>query len=146
MVISANNKSIRKTILAIGYYHHNQTIILTGENMNTNIQQTNMQYKEIPISQLPECFFKERLSNMVIDPDKASVIVVARLGVIGDWASYIGYPSYDELSDWHKNRETIQYYCNTLRTPSQVSAYGDKLSKDIAEQLFPEWAYRSYRE
>jgi len=109
------------------------------------ITQTNTQYREVIISQLPECFFKEVLSSMVVDADKSNVVVVARLGVIGDWAAYIGYPAFDNLSEWHKNRENIQYYCNTLRTPSQVSAYGDKLDREVAEQLFPEWSYRRYR-
>lgn len=114
--------------------------------MNTNIQQTNIQYREITISQLPDCYFKEVLSNMVIDPNKASVFVVAKAGMIGDWASYIGYPDIEQMQDYHKNRTDIQYYCLTLRTPSQVVKLGDKLDREIAEQLFPEWSYRSYRE
>ena len=137
---------MEKQIMMIGYYHHGQTIILTGENMNTNIQETKTQYREIAIADLPDCYFKEILSGMVIDTSKATVFVVARAGVIGDWASYIGWPDIEQLQSYHKNRTDIQYYCLTLRTPSQVEACGDKLSKQTADELFPEWSYRRYRE
>jgi len=136
---------MEKQILAIGCYYHNQTIILTGEKMNTNIKRTDIQYREIPVSQLPDCHFKEILTNMVIDPDKASVIVVAKSGMIGDWASYIGWPSLDQLREYHQHKTNVQYYCETLRTPSQVEAIGDKLDEEIAVQIFPEWRDKKYR-
>jgi hypothetical protein len=141
---------MEKYILAIGYYHHGQTIILTGEKtgekMNTNIKQTNTQHREIPISLLPECYYKEMLAGMVEDPNKATVYVVARMGVIGDWSAYIGWPELKYIKGVRQTYRETEYYCTSVRTPKQVAAYGDKLDRQTAEQLFPEWKDRRYRE
>lgn len=114
--------------------------------MNTNIQQTNTQYREIAIADLPDCYYKEVLSTYVNDTNKATVYVVAKAGVIDDWASYIGWPDKSYIKDGFRNSMDIEYYTSTLRTPSQVLSYGDKLSREVAEQLFPAWSYRRYRE
>ena len=136
-----------KTILAVGYYHHGQTIILTsGENMNTNIQETKTQYREIAIAELPDCYAKEVFSTYVTDPNKATVIVVAKAGMISDWAAYIGWPDKSHIKDGFQSSMDVEYYTSTLRTPSQVQSYGDKLSKETADEIFPEWSYRRYRE
>ena len=113
--------------------------------MNTNIKQTNIQYREIAISQLPDCYFKEVLSNYVTDTNKATVIVVAKLGVIHDWAAYIGWPDKIYIKDGFQNSMDIEYYTSTLRTPLQVESYGDKLSEDVAMEIFPEWCDKKYR-
>jgi hypothetical protein len=130
-------KIMEKQIIAIGYYHHDQTILFLGDKMNTNIKQTNIQYRD--------CEHKRTFENMVIDCNKATVIVVAKTGYIGDWSCYIGWPEINQLSDYYKNRPTIQYYCETLRTPSQVESMGDKLDECIAREIFPEWRDLKYR-
>lgn len=135
-----------KQILAIGYYHHNQTILIYGGEMNTSIKQTDTQYREITVANLPDCYFKEILTSMVTDVNKATVNVVAKKGVIEDWAAYIGYPSYDFIKPELRGSIEINYYCSTLRTVTQVLAYGDKLDKQIAEIIFPEWRDKRYRE
>jgi hypothetical protein len=139
------DKIVEKQILTIGYYHHNQTILFLGDKMNINIKQTNIQYREIPISQLPDCEHKRTFENMVVDCNKATIIVVAKIGYVGDWSCYIGWPEINQLSDYHKNRPTIQYYCETLRTSSQVESMGDKLDECIAREIFPEWRDLKYR-
>ena len=138
---------MEKQILAIGYYHHGQTIIMTGENMNTNIQETNTQYREIPISQLPEyCSMKTQVSQWVKDVNRANIFVVAKSDDLGEWIAYIGYPNLEMIKDEYASFGGIVYACTTISSKEQVLKRGDVLDKESAKQLFPEWSYRRYRE
>lgn len=134
-----------KTILAIGYYHHGQTIILTGGQMNTNIQQTNIQHRNIPVAQLPECKKKSIYETWVKDNQTASIVVVAQIDYLGRWIAYIGYPNINDVHDDLKNLPHISYHCQTLNHVQNILAYGDVLEKEIAEYIFPEWKDRSYK-
>ena len=119
---------------------------IKGESMNQNIQQTNIQFREIPISQLPDtCKSKNTLKTWVIDPDKTSVFVVAKTDNSHFWIAYIGYPTLDKVSEDLRNQPFIQYHCTNMSSQVQVLAYGDVLDEQSARELFPEWDYRRYR-
>ena len=114
--------------------------------MNNNIKQTNIQFREIPISQLPDtCFMKNRITAWVKDPNKSTVFVVAKADNSHFWIAYIGYPSLDKVSEDLRNQPFIQYHCTNMSTDTQVLAYGDVLDEQSARELFPEWDYRRYR-
>ncbi len=100
--------------------------------------------KELAIDDLPDCYAKEMLQNMVIDSGSATINVVASIGVIGDWSAYIGFPSYGSLKEEKKN-ESMFYYCTQVRFPEGVASNGDKLSKETAIKLFPQFKDLKYR-
>ena len=136
---------MNKSILAIGYYHHNQTIILTGVIMQT-ITKTNTQYREIPISRLPEhCALRVQVENWVTDKNKATVYVVAKENQLGEWAAFIGYPSLENVRKEYSELEWVVYHCSLISSVQQVERMGDMLDPDTARMLFPEWSYKRYR-
>lgn len=104
-----------------------------------------MKFLEIKISELPDCYQKEQLEKLTIEPKIATVFVVAKEGSAGDWACYIGFPDYDNLKPEFKQKPEYIYYCNYVREPDSVASNGDKLSKEIAIQLFPEFKEKVYR-
>lgn len=133
---------MNKQILAIGYYHHGEMIIMT----NSNITQTNIQYREIAIASLPEaCYVKYKLQGWVKDASKASIFVVAKIGVSGDWTVYTGYPNINDVSDELKHLPSVEYHCTNFHHMKSVLMYGDVLDQQSAEMIFPEWKYMRYR-
>ena len=88
------------------------------------------------VSDLPECYFKERLVDLVKDPDESDVWVVAVEGVISDWTAYVGWPLSSQLKAERLNEDTF-YYSTQHRAPGQVAERGDKLSYATAKAIFP---------
>jgi hypothetical protein len=99
--------------------------------------------KTIAIKDLPEGYFKERLTELCIDTSPV-VIVVAMDGQIGDWAAYIGWPTFAAIKPEHRNND-IAYYCFTTGEAEMVAMYGDKLSRDEAIHIFPKLLEKVYR-
>lgn len=98
--------------------------------------------KNPKVVDLPDGYFKERLTEIAIDPEVADIWVVAKPGMIGDWAAYIRFPSID-----HTRPDQVleyEYYLESVRDPDDVLHHGDKLSEGEARQLFPEFT-GSYR-
>lgn len=118
-------------------------IITIGRYMNNNIRLTE-EVKTIFVSDLPNCYYKERMTDMVKNPETTLIITVAKLGTILDWACYIGWPEISELKEEYQTSDNY-YYCSTLHSKNQVLAYGDKLEKETADQLFPNWSELKYR-
>ena len=116
---------------------------MTGVYMNTNIKKVE-EHKMVAVADLPDGYFKEKLSEYVKDANRAMVCVVAKEGNIGDWACYIGWPKYHELKDQFQTENNL-YYCTKQHYVKGVKSYGDKVSQKEAEQLFPEWSNRIYR-
>lgn len=104
-----------------------------------------VEYKLIKIKELPDCYSKELLLKMVENPNVADVYVVAKPGHINDWACYIGFPAFEQLNSEYKFRGEMTYYCYNVRNWDEVMANGDKLSKETAEILFPEFKHLQYR-
>jgi hypothetical protein len=127
-----------KTILAIGYYHKGQTI------MNMNIKRTNTQYREIPVFNLPDCAFRERLEMWVDDLAHTTVIVVAQENEYGEWISYIGYPALEQIKSNLQNVGYVKDMCE-IRTWEQVLKLGETLSRRDAIAIFPEWRNKRYK-
>ena len=100
---------------------------------------------KMPISQLPNGFFKERLVPMVDLPEESSVFIVAKPGGNNDWAAYIGWPKYEDLTSKQRENVYAAHYCRIGLDPDQVESNGDKLSEDEARILFPIWADKKYR-
>lgn len=103
--------------------------------------------KQVLVSDLPECYHKELLQSMVVDPTKTKVNVVAVMGYIGDWSAYIGFPESIEDIVPEKRDPSMHYYVREVSSVEDVAGSGDKLSKEAAETLFPEmvanYHYRS---
>lgn len=100
--------------------------------------------KELAIDDLPDCYAKEMLQNMVVDSGHATVNIVASIGVIRDWSAYIGFPSYNSLKEEKKN-ESMFYYCTQVRYPAGVASNGDKLDSKTAAKIFPQFCDLKYR-
>lgn len=103
--------------------------------------------KQVLVSELPECYHKELLQAMVVDPTTARINVVAVMGYIGDWSAYIGFPENIEEIVPEKRDPSMHYYVREVSSVQDVARSGDKLSKEAAEILFPEmvanYHYRS---
>lgn len=89
----------------------------------------------IPIELLPDCYAKERLTEIAILPYEL-VYVVAKIGYAQDWSAYIGYPIIAGQAT---------EYRGILTNPEGVASNGDKLGQAEAEVLFPYLKERSYR-
>lgn len=100
----------------------------------------NVEEKEVLIKDLPESYEKEQLSSFCIDPATSHVHVVAKRGGYNDWAAYVGWPDLEHLSDENSRHNDCVYYANSQHDPDDVLAHGDKLSEEVAAQIFPEWA------
>ena len=101
--------------------------------------------KRIFINNLPDCYSKKQLIKLVKDPFITTVNVIAKQGSIDDWACYIGFPNDIELLKTEYHTPEYLYYCNNVYEADGVLSNGDKLPKDIALQLFPEFSRLSYR-
>jgi hypothetical protein len=101
--------------------------------------------KELTIASLPDCYYKEQLSKLVVDPATAKVFVVAVPGYANDWSAYIGWPDFDSILVLLRRGDGA-YYSQFVRTPEQVAKSGDKLGRETAEQIFPEMKGLAYRD
>lgn len=99
--------------------------------------------KCIRIEDLPDCFYKERLFDMV-DDTKRTLWVVGKPGKNEDWSAYIGHP---DISAWKPEHveDMLSYMMSRLHRPEGTMSNGDKLPKAAARALFPEFAERKYR-
>lgn len=100
-------------------------------------------YKEVSIKNLPNCYAKECLSNMVTDQNLATVNVVAVVGYVKDWSAYIGFPDFSFINE--ENKEHCRYYCYQVRDIYSVASNGDKLDERSARIIFPEYKDLKYR-
>lgn len=99
---------------------------------------------KIKIKDLPEGYFKERLTDICVSPD-VEVHVVAKLGYINDWAAYIGFPQLlGEVKPQHQS-DLALYLISGLYEPEDVEARGDKLGEEEACLLFPVLSVLNYR-
>lgn len=100
--------------------------------------------KVVAIKDLPEGYFKSRLTSMVKKVE-SKVIVVAVGGWAHDWAAYIGWPKFDDLLDSRQTADSM-FYCAMVSTGDGVAERGDKMSETEARILFPECVTLHYRE
>ena len=98
--------------------------------------------RHICIKDLPQGYFKERLMQIAKAPT-SKVWVVAKDGMIGDWACYIGWP--DEVSEYGSTQDPTGWYRQQLTHWQGVMRNGDKVDKATARALFPEKAEQRYR-
>lgn len=98
--------------------------------------------KQVEVQELPESYFKERLMLIAKSPS-SKVWVVAKDGVIHDWACYIGFP--DEMSEYGITQDPTGWYRQQLTHWQGVLRNGDKVDEATARTLFPEKASQSYR-
>jgi hypothetical protein len=104
-----------------------------------------MQARTVTVSKLPDGYFKERLCDFVIDPEKTMVQVIAIVGMVRDFAVYIGWPRFDELKQSEQN-DDMAYYCEMVHDADGVASNGDKVSEQEARALFPEYDDKVYRQ
>lgn len=97
-----------------------------------------IEFKLITINDLPECYWKEHIVEIVTDPAVADVYVVMREGSANDWASYIGFPKLEDCKFECRGRQNLLYYCTSVREPSDVAESGDKLDEKTARLIFPD--------
>jgi len=98
--------------------------------------------RHVEVQSLPESYFKERL-DLIAKAPTSKVWVVAKDGMIGDWACYIGFP--DEMSEYGITQDPSGWYRYQLTNWLGVLRNGDKVDEATARALFPEHvgAYRS---
>lgn len=111
--------------------------------MNNNMKRVS-ETKMVAVSDLPDGYFKERLTELARDTS-VIVYVVAKAGSIGDWAAYIGFPEIEDMKDQYKDDYHYYYYCTNVHHPQGVLDHGDKLDRSMAIQLFPNWKDMRYR-
>lgn len=99
-------------------------------------------YRSLTIADLPNCYFKERLTELA-NSDTARIFVVAVEGHIDDWAAYVGWPLPHELAD--QTNPNHLYYALSTHYPDQVAETGDKLPEAVARQIFP-YIQKVYRD
>lgn len=102
--------------------------------------------KTISVSQLPDSRHKARLQSLVMDADQSSVVVVALSNQDMTWQAYIGYPDIRDLKPIVKDYTDVSWCCENIRDRVQVMMMGDKLDRETAVQLFPEWSNKVYKE
>lgn len=118
---------------------------------NNNIRKLE-EGKTISISDLPDCIHKSRYVNIVQDAKEAKVVAIAVLREVDDtWEAYIGWPDVRDLKadiskpssdDWtNKDLDKFDWlwFCENIRDVEQVRMLGDKLSEEVARQLFNDW-------
>lgn len=105
-----------------------------------------LEARNISVSDLPDCYAKEQLVDMVDDPTTARINVVAVKGGINDWSAYIGFPTSINVIKEGKRVPSMLYYVLSVSTAEGVASNGDKLSRETAAVLFPSIAKMySYR-
>jgi hypothetical protein len=123
--------------------------------VSKNIQTVTRQEegKTISIDQLPECTFKELLTSIVQDTSQAKICVIAYLEKDDSWNAYAGYPDVRDLVPAMKiesitpySKDEIGWRCENIRDCVAVLIMGEKLDKDTALLLFPDWSIRTYGE
>lgn len=120
---------------------------VVGTKSNTVNRQE--QGKTISASELPYSLHVIRMEDYVtkLSDVKLCVIAVKRLETA--WEAFVGYPSIRDLrADYKKNElwETYEWCCENVHDVQQVKMMGEKLSKDHALILFPDWAMFTYFE
>ena len=114
-------------------------------NNNINVQE---QGKTISINMLPDCSHKKLLIDLVTD-QAAKICVAACINSTDrTWQAYAGYPDVRDLkpvppTDYHFD---IQWCCENVRDRANVLFMGEKLNKETAEILFPDWKDKTYKE
>jgi len=101
-----------------------------------------VQSRQVEVQALPESYYRERLMLIAKAPT-SKVWVVAKDGMIGDWACYIGFP--DEMSEYGITQDPSGWYRLNLTNPYGVESNGDKVDEATARALFPEKKDQRYR-
>lgn len=101
--------------------------------------------KQIKIVDLPDCYYKQRLSEMVTTTN-APVWVVGKPGHgrVGDWAAYIGFPLISSISPAFISI-VFEQISQSKHTPEGTCLYGEKLEENAANEIFPEYSGLKYR-
>lgn len=105
--------------------------------------------KTISVIDLPECHHKDILVPLVFDPKSAKICVIAVKQNDGKWQAYAGYPDVLEIKtnaqsfgdavlyDW-------KWLCENIHDAEQTKMMGEKLPKEAAVILFPDWDKDQY--
>lgn len=108
--------------------------------------------KTINVSDLPECVHKSLLMKIVNDPKLAKICAVAFLNPDRHWEAFAGYPDVRDLKavlpldtkNWHPH--DIMWLCENVNDVMSVTMMGQKIPKDAAIKLFPDWSIVTYFE
>ena len=116
----------------------------------TNLVKRLEEGKTINVIDLPDCIHKSRYTNIVQDAKQSKVVAIAALNETdGTWEAYIGWPDVRDLKVKAELPELDDFdwlwFCENIRDAEQVKMLGDKLSKDVAEILFPDWKSKPYK-
>lgn len=106
--------------------------------------------KTITASQLPQqSIHMMRMKKYINDLDSVKLCVIAIKKHDKAWEAFVGYPDIRDLKANYKDEmywETYEWCCENVRNVEQVKMMGEKLSKQDAMILFPDWAVLSYFE
>jgi hypothetical protein len=101
--------------------------------------------KIVTVDSLPRCNARTYFKLIVEDPSTTKVVVAAAMIDKGTWSAFVGWPGIGRLKLIHQSIPIMQWSCSVIRTTDEVLATGDKLSKEAAVALFPEWKGMRYK-
>ena len=105
--------------------------------------------RTITASQLPISLHISRMMKYVTNLNDVKLCIIAIKKLDKAWEAFVSYPDIRDLKANYKDEaywETYEWCCENIRNVEQVRMMGEKLSKDHASILFPDWAILSYFE
>jgi len=99
-----------------------------------------------PIAELPDGDLKRKLLPLVKEGE-GHIYMVARIGMVGDWAAYYSPPNWGSVSPEGEQilGESGQMICLVNCNPVKTAEVGDKMYHTDAKALFPRVAERAIR-
>ena len=125
-------------------------ILFQDEHGNVYFKEETMNKKRkmakvIKLNDLPEDMTrKPDFQRLVRDDANPLLIFVAKEGRVDDWAAYSSFPPLYSLKPAY-NTPASQMSARRTNTPEKVERVGDKLCKEDALLIFPEFADLEYR-
>jgi len=139
-------KKLSKALIEFSEKPLREIIAIQKETLDNNVRQLE-NGRTISISQLPDCQHKVRLENIVMNSKEAKIVVIAFLNFDNTWQAYAGYPDIRDLKPIIQDYSfDVAWFCENIRDREQVLMMGDKLPKDAACILFPDWNEKTYKE
>ena len=103
--------------------------------------------KIISANDLPNSLHKSRMAMFVSDMKSTKLCVIAFRRHSTAWEAFVGYPDIRDLKATYKDNdlwETYEWCCENVHDVHQVTIMGEKLSREDALVLFPDWSVLTY--
>lgn len=105
--------------------------------------------RHLTVADLPDGDLKAKLIPYLHSPSEAKVFIVAKPGMVRDWAAYHSPPNLGAISaqgiEWLGGQELAHVRCVLHYSPYRTMTNGDKLTAADATALFPRIAVYAER-